>query len=261
VLNPKEENAWTGMANAYGAMGQLIDSLNASNEFLKRFPDSPNFAAMKNQSMTVEKELKRQGKLAQDEPIQTDNYLHAVRTSDGERHKWNNAEMPITVCIESGEGVEYWSPEFTQMLKNAFQEWADASKGSLSFKFVDDPKNAKITCTWTNDPRKLRNSAEQGDTHLSWKVEGDLQKAEITMLTRSPLNPQQALERDKIKQTALHEIGHALGIGGHSTDPKDVMYFANTSMSTPNLSERDKKTIQVFYGAAQPAPVEAKKPE
>lgn len=244
VLNPKDENSWVGMASAYGALGQLQESLDATNEFLKRFPDSPNYKTMKNQSNTVARELQRQAKNAQP-GVGNDSYINAVRTSDGDTHKWN--EMPLTVYIESGADVPHWTPECNQIMKGAFDEWAAVSNGAVSFKFVDNPKAARILCNWTADMHKLRNPAEQGDTHIVWREQGFLLKAEITMLTRNPVNPQQALDNTKIKQTALHEVGHALGIGGHSTEPKDVMYFANTSMSSPELSARDQKTIQLLY--------------
>lgn len=48
----------------------------------------------------------------------------------------------------------------------------------------------------------------------------------------------------KIKQIALHEIGHAIGIYGHSNNPNDIMY---DSFSVSAISTRDANTIKEIY--------------
>ncbi len=49
----------------------------------------------------------------------------------------------------------------------------------------------------------------------------------------------------------LHEIGHALGLMGHSTNHSDVMY-SSMPLATNNrgLSERDKNTVKHLYSDA-----------
>jgi predicted Zn-dependent protease len=44
----------------------------------------------------------------------------------------------------------------------------------------------------------------------------------------------------------LHEMGHALGIWGHSPDPGDTMY-ARVTHETPQLSDRDRNTLRKLY--------------
>jgi len=46
--------------------------------------------------------------------------------------------------------------------------------------------------------------------------------------------------------TARHEIGHALGIWGHSTLETDVMYFSQVR-NPPPISERDVNTLRKIY--------------
>ncbi len=50
--------------------------------------------------------------------------------------------------------------------------------------------------------------------------------------------------KQKIKQIAMHQIGHAIGIYGHSPDPNDIMYRDFTANS---ISKRDENTIQEIY--------------
>ncbi len=52
-----------------------------------------------------------------------------------------------------------------------------------------------------------------------------------------------------IKAATRHELGHALGLWGHSPDPLDVMYTSQVS-DPPPISERDINTLKKIY--AQP---------
>ncbi|MBX9573931.1 MAG: tetratricopeptide repeat protein, partial [Candidatus Obscuribacterales bacterium] len=49
---------------------------------------------------------------------------------------------------------------------------------------------------------------------------------------------------NQIKSTSLHEIGHALGIKGHSDRSSDIMYPVS---SISNISGRDKRTLAALY--------------
>ena len=49
-----------------------------------------------------------------------------------------------------------------------------------------------------------------------------------------------------MQSAACHEMGHALGIWGHSIDAKDVMYFAQVK-DPPPISTRDLRTLKRVY--------------
>jgi predicted Zn-dependent protease len=49
-----------------------------------------------------------------------------------------------------------------------------------------------------------------------------------------------------IKAAARHELGHALGIWGHSPDRNDALYFSATS-DPPPISARDINTLKKIY--------------
>jgi hypothetical protein len=54
-----------------------------------------------------------------------------------------------------------------------------------------------------------------------------------------------------IRWICLHEIGHALGLMGHSTQHNDVMYSSMPlSTNDRSLSERDKNTLKHLYSDA-----------
>ena len=58
------------------------------------------------------------------------------------------------------------------------------------------------------------------------------------------VNPHQTF--DYLVSNITHELGHALGIWGHSNNPNDVMYSAHTK-DIPRLSIRDINTLKKIY--------------
>ena len=58
------------------------------------------------------------------------------------------------------------------------------------------------------------------------------------------LAPNQSFEY--LKATARHELGHALGIWGHSPTPDDVLYFSQVQ-TPPSISARDINTLKKIY--------------
>ena len=55
-----------------------------------------------------------------------------------------------------------------------------------------------------------------------------------------------------LRGTARHELGHALGLWGHSDNPADVMYPAQIGRNGP-LTDRDLATLRRLY--EQPTPI------
>lgn len=171
-----------------------------------------------------------------------DNYLEEAMALGAMR--WNKKQMPISVYIAPGQSKGY-RDEFTDVLKKAFGTWADASQGKISFKFDSDPDNALIHCSWTDDPSNLANASEGGEALPMATLDGCLMISKIKFVTTKPLQP--VIPIEYFRTVCLHEIGHALGLLGHSSQPGDVMLAALSNNADIPLSDRDKKTLYLLY--------------
>lgn len=165
----------------------------------------------------------------------SDYFVNAL-SSKSQIMKWQF--MPVRVYIEE-------SP-FKDIVKSAFQTWENGSKGILSFSYTTNKEKAQIEVTFKD---KLENASTKksyisGLTKPYYKG-NNLIKAEITLLSTNP-NSQQQLSKENVYATALHEIGHAVGIKGHSQNPSDIMYASGAGFKK-TLSLRDYNTVKKVY--------------
>ena len=177
-----------------------------------------------------------------------DDYL-ADAAANGKFFRWG--KMPIRIFIAPGAGTPGYQKSHTQALIDACSKWAQASENRVVFAFANNPSQADIVCSWTGDPNKIGDggkSIEGGLTKLTAQAQpnGDIfiSKAKVTILTNRSGKP---LSSDDMKKVCLHEIGHALGINGHSANNRDVMFFSESPSVWPSLTLRDKATIRNLY--------------
>ncbi|PWT96296.1 MAG: hypothetical protein C5B53_09980 [Candidatus Melainabacteria bacterium] len=137
-------------------------------------------------------------------------------------------------------------PLFAAVFREAFLRWAEAGEGMISFDFVDGPSDADIVCKWNANMLKYKNSAEPAQTNLYSDSRG-LAKGEIEILTMSPLTNQAVTEK-RMRGTMLHEVGHVLGLTGHTGNPGDIMFnWFNLRDNPEDLSEQDKNALTRLY--------------
>lgn len=111
----------------------------------------------------------------------------------------------------------------------------------LDFTFVSMEESADIRIFWSHHPQ-LRGL----DPHASQAV---LIQPKKEKPTASEIQVEieiflRFLPPDRLKTVLLHEIGHAIGIWGHSTNAMDVMYFEPI---VSDLSKRDVATANQLH--------------
>lgn len=155
--------------------------------------------------------------------------------------RWSN--FPIRVYIDSESAPADRRQMFIGFVDAAFDAWARGASEITTTPVDASDSRPKISVAWVETLPRIDSGCTGGLTEPL--VEGDKllgMKVQIALLTQSgaPYTDRQ------IVTATLHEIGHALGILVHSTNPVDVMYASATAL-TP--SARDLATIGELYAA------------
>lgn len=159
--------------------------------------------------------------------------------------------FPITVYI---------SPTDSQTRAatiRGFNEWASATGGKASYSLVSSAKGANLVVTFSPDDQPADSSGyiTVGLTTVSYSAPergGDNHIFSATMQLFILASDGSANAGDNTNGTnqsiAAHEFGHALGIGPHSTDPNDLMYFElHSDNGAEPVTTRDSNTLKSIY--------------
>lgn len=175
------------------------------------------------------------------------NYLTDV-TRQG-NFTWPLNQMPLRVYIEDGTGTPGYQEMYQDYIRRAFNEWQMTSNGTLTWLEVNSPQQANIICSWTGEARPKGNGVEAGETQTTIQrspffPNGRIIAAHVVVLTCLFGRP---FSNADLYKTCLHEIGHALGLQGHSSTASDIMYPVLNANQTPYLKDRDRNTIMALY--------------
>lgn len=155
------------------------------------------------------------------------------------------SRFPIRVFIQATrtEGPHTAGPpqSWTQAVAQAVQDWAIY----LPLQIVDQQEGADIEVLYERPP--LSNGqmrARSAQTTYELYLEKRDNQEVLSHRCKILLSPTQVGKY--VGAAARHELGHALGIWGHSPVGTDVLYFAQVP-SPPIISIRDINTLKRIY--------------
>lgn len=179
------------------------------------------------------------------------NYLGDA--ADTRVHYW--IQFPLRYTIKND-----WNPDgrsMAQLVRQGIADWAGQTGGAVSLtevpieaspdiqiEFVDTitgfPNALGVTeynVVTSGGSRSRAISRDPGDdSYLPVRIR---LKRDTDYLDRQP---------DFLRQTAFHEIGHVLFIGGHSLTPTDAMFASlNPRLPVPNITARDLNSLYAAY--------------
>lgn len=181
------------------------------------------------------------------------NYIYnAAMGSDIVR--WDIKSFPLAVYIEKTDSVPDY---YYKSIEEAMDEWVKHTN-FVKFKLVESESDADIIINFKNIPDDVcrGNVCNYTVAYTEPEISGDklLKKMRLTFYKTNPKN--QGYTPKQIFNTAVHELGHTLGIMGHSDNPSDIMYslkeddigFYNYyTFGNHTLSLRDLQTLVLLY--------------
>lgn len=137
--------------------------------------------------------------------------------------------------------------EYKSTILSALNEFKNTFSDIFTIEETSNKNLSDIEVVFEARPTANPNSLELGKTMPQYNDNGIIQKSHMQLFTNHPIT-KQAISKSEIYSTFLHEMGHAIGIVGHSQDENDLMYASSTRST---YSEKDVATVKAMYSTAE----------
>jgi predicted Zn-dependent protease len=143
----------------------------------------------------------------------------------------------VTVAfVPPSDGVRDVAP----LVREAVDLWNSQVGQEVRLQLVNENANADITIRWTSFENLPTNAI--GFTEVTFRTADQV-------LSSAKVQIQESLPDNFQVQVMAHELGHSLGVDGHSPSETDLMY-ANAHLPAA-VTTRDRNTVLLSYVEAR----------
>lgn len=182
-----------------------------------------------------------------------DNYiLNAAQGNDILR--WDIKSFPLKVYFENSNAVPNY---YISNIEKAMNQWTTRTN-FVKFNIVKVEQGADIVIKFSDIPADVcaDGVCKYTVAYTDPVVSSDnlLKRMNLTFYKTNPRN--ENFSEREVYNTALHELGHTLGLMGHSDNPADLMFASNENNQNmyvayrsdfQYLTMRDLRTLALLY--------------
>jgi len=181
--------------------------------------------------------------------------------------RWPESEFPLRVAIVAPEidediAYEFWSKtpaDYVAAVERALAIWGRDLEGTVGFERVDGEAQATLVLRIVGEEAPSPEPSVQvlgraslghacrvlGGDPSSGRLEVRYNARELKIYV---VDQHGLLLPDQVEKVALHEIGHAIGMRGHSPIPADLMYeVARDQLGPDGLGAEDVNSFLSLY--------------
>ncbi len=151
------------------------------------------------------------------ESMRPDRYVSAAGdyywsvSSESEGEEWRH--LPVKVFLGSAPEMKW-----QEGTREAFDIWSSV----FPLQLVAIPQEADIRMGWEDSVLERQHAGETYEWVQIRKVGNELTGRHVAVIVLDLRHP---WSKNEMRAIVLHEMGHALGLKGHSDNRKDIMYM------------------------------------
>ena len=163
------------------------------------------------------------------------------------------SKFPLKVYLEQPKVVE------NSATNKRFRDWALTVKSAIAewneyfpLQETNEKETADIVIVRSQPEREITLNPDTGLYDIPRAIAAQTNytfyptKNPTTIAVRMTVQVSDRFVGKSLLATVRHELGHALGIWGHSPNESDALYFSQVSQP-PSISKRDLNTLKKIY--------------